>query len=713
MRRWQKVLLGVGVVVAVSAVWIFWPESAADEVAGIAPEPGAYDATILRDDYGVPHIFGKTDADVAYGLAWAHSEDDFLTIQLTLLAGRGRLASVMGPDAAPVDYVVSLLRIPDTVEQGWPTIPEEVRDVLDAYADGLNHYAATHPDEALVGLFPVTGKDLVAAFVQKVPLFFGLDEVIGDLFGDERPDLTASVSPAARYGSNVFAVSPRRSATGETMLVSNSHQPWTGPVAWYEASVHSEQGWDMTGALFPGMPFLALGHNRDLAWSFTVNRPDLIDVYLLDVDPDDPNRYRVDGEWKTFEVRTAEIEVRLVGRLRWTFEREALWSVFGPVIRRPHGTYAVRYAGMGTVGLAEQLYRMNKATSFEEWRDALSARNGLPSFNVGYADRTGRIAYIYHGLFPDRDPRFDWDGYLPGDTTATLWTSYLPLSVLPQVVDPESGYIQSSNSTPYTAAGSDDSPRPGDFPATMGIETHETNRSLRSRTLLAADPSITFDELVAIKFDVVYDETSAPVRLRDRILGLGLEGTSADIDRALETITRWDRSADRADRATALIVVTLAELLAADVDINPSQLAEPIDVSDGELAAAFTAAVETLVDRFGRVDPPWGDVNRLVRGDRDLPLDGGPDLLRAVYGRLVDGRFEGIAGDAYVLVVSFRPDGTVTSRSVHQFGSATLRPDSPHYADQADLFARNELKPVWFDEADVRAHLEAEYRPGE
>ncbi len=713
MRRWQKVLLGVGVVVAVSAVWIFWPESAADEVAGIAPEPGAYDATILRDDYGVPHIFGKTDADVAYGLAWAHSEDDFLTIQLTLLAGRGRLASVMGPDAAPVDYVVSLLRIPDTVEQGWPTIPEEVRDVLDAYADGLNHYAATHPDEALVGLFPVTGKDLVAAFVQKVPLFFGLDEVIGDLFGDERPDLTASVSPAARYGSNVFAVSPRRSATGETMLVSNSHQPWTGPVAWYEASVHSEQGWDMTGALFPGMPFLALGHNRDLAWSFTVNRPDLIDVYLLDVDPDDPNRYRVDGEWKTFEVRTAEIEVRLVGRLRWTFEREALWSVFGPVIRRPHGTYAVRYAGMGTVGLAEQLYRMNKATSFEEWRDALSARNGLPSFNVGYADRTGRIAYIYHGLFPDRDPRFDWDGYLPGDTTATLWTSYLPLSALPQVVDPESGYIQSSNSTPYTAAGSDDSPRPGDFPATMGIETHETNRSLRSRTLLAADPSITFDELVAIKFDVVYDETSAPVRLRDRILGLGLEGTSADIDRALETIARWDRSADRADRATALIVVTLAELLAADVDINPSQLAEPIDVSDGELAAAFTAAVETLVDRFGRVDPPWGDVNRLVRGDRDLPLDGGPDLLRAVYGRLVDGRFEGIAGDAYVLVVSFRPDGTVTSRSVHQFGSATLRPDSPHYADQADLFARNELKPVWFDEADVRAHLEAEYRPGE
>jgi len=711
VRRWRKILAGVGVVALAVTAWVFWPESAADEVVGIAPEDGTYDVTILRDDYGVPHVFGTTDPDVAYGLAWAHAEDDFLTIQQTLLAGRGRLASVMGPDAAPVDYFVFLLRIPDTVEAGWPTIPEDVRQVLDAYADGLNHYASTHPDQVLPGLFPVTGKDVVAAFVQKVPLFFGLEEVVGGLFGEERPDLTASAGPAARYGSNVFAVSPVRSEAGETMLVSNSHQPWTGPVAWYEAHVRSEEGWDMTGALFPGMPFLALGHNRDLAWSFTVNRPDLIDVYLLDVDPDDPTRYRVDGEWKTFEVRTAEIEVRLVGRLRWTFERETLWSIFGPVIRRPHGTYAIRYAGMGTVGLAEQLYRMNKATSFEEWRDALASRDGLPSFNIGYADRTGRIAYVYHGLFPVRDPRFDWEGYLPGDTTDTLWTSYLPLEELPWVVDPAAGFIQNSNSTPFTAAGSD-SPRPDGFPASMGIETQETNRSLRSAALLAADPSIGFEELVAIKFDVVYDEASAPVRLVERILGLGLEGTSDELDRALGTIARWDRSADRSDRSTALVVVTMAKLLDAGVDFNPSQLGEPIDVSDVELSEAFAAAVEELVGRFGRVDPTWGEVNRLVRGDVDLALDGGPDLLRAVYGRLEDGRFEGIAGDAYVLVVSFRPDGSVTSRSVHQFGSATLRTDSPHYADQAELFARNEFKPVWFDEEEIRAHLEAEYRPG-
>lgn len=713
MRRWLKILIGVVAALAAVGIWMFWPESAASEVAGIAPPPDRYDVTILRDDYGVPHVFGVTDPDVAYGLAWAHAEDDFLTIQQTLLAARGRLASVMGPDAAPIDYLVSLLRIRQTVEEGWPTIDPAVRAVLAAYADGLNHYAATHPDEALKGLFPVAGRDLVAAFVQKAPLFFGLDGVLSDLFGDVRPDLTASASPAVRYGSNVFAVSPVRSAGGETMLVSNSHQPWTGPVAWYEASVHSEQGWDMTGALFPGMPFLALGHNRDLAWSFTVNHPDLIDVYLLDVDPDDPHRYRVDGEWKTLEVGTADIEVRLAGRLRWTFRRETLWSIYGPVIRRPHGTYAIRYAGMGTVGLAEQLYRMNKATGWDEWFRALSARDGLPSFNVGYADRTGRIAYLYHGLFPDRDPSFDWEGYLPGDTTATLWTSYLPLSAVPRVVDPASGYIQSSNSTPFTAAGPADSPVPDDFPAEMGIEGQETNRSLRSSKLLAADPAITPSELTAIKFDVVYDEASAPARLVDRILRLDLGGDGGDVDRALEVVAAWDRSADRDDPATGLVVATMAELLDAGVDFDPSQLGEPIEASDAQVAAAFRAAVADLVGRFGRVDPPWSEVNRLVRGDVDLGLDGGPDLLRAVYGRLVDGRFEGIAGDAYVLVVVFAPDGSVTSRSVHQFGSATLDPDSPHFADQAALFAADRLKPVWFDEADVLAHLERRYRPGE
>lgn len=708
MSRWMKWLLGIASVLLAAAVWTFWPESAAGEVEGIGPPPGTYDAVIRRDSFGIPHVRGATDADTAYGLAFAHAEDDFLTIQQTFLAARGRLASAYGAESAPVDYFVYLLRIPQTVEEGWPQLSPQVRAICEAYADGINHYAELHPDEALGGLFPVTGHDVVAAFTQKVPLFFGLEDTIAALFEDERPDLSAANTPAARYGSNVFAVSPKRSVGGETMLVSNSHQPWTGPVAWYEAQVTSDEGWDMTGALFPGMPVLAHGHNRDLAWSFTVNHPDLIDVYELDIDPDDSDRYRVDGEWLTLEVGEAPIEVRLVGRLRWTFPQEILWSIYGPVIRRDHGTYAIRYAGIGETGLVEQLFKMNKADTFEKWKAALASQDGLPSFNVGYADRTGTIAYLYHGLFPVRDPAFDWSGYVPGDTAATLWDGYVSLDDLPWVVDPEGGFIQNSNSTPRTAAL--EVLNLGAFPAFMGVEDQETNRSLRARELLTADEEITLDELTAIKWDMTYDEGSLPADLVGRLVA-GYWG--ADLETAVDLLARWDREADPDDPVTGLVIMLLAQLLEADVDFDPSQMGSALEVSDGDLEDALRAAVAALQDEFGSIEPVWSEVNRLVRGDVDLGIGGAPDLLHAVYGDRHEGHFEGIAGDAYVLIVTFRPDGSVTSQAVHQFGSATLGVDSPHHADQARLFVERQLRPVWFEEADILANLESEYRPGE
>jgi len=257
-----------------------------------------YDVRILRDTWGVPHIFGKTDADVAYGLAWANAEDDFATIQGALLAARGRLASVYGEAAAPNDYMVQLLRVWDTVNARYESdLSPETRAVCEAYAHGLNAYAAQHPNRALPGLYPATGKDVVAGFVHKVPLFFGLDRTLRELFEDAPRPGRRSVQngPEAPIGSNAFAVAPSRAADGATRLAINSHQPWEGPVAWYEVHLHSEEGWDMVGGLFPGSPVIAHGHNRDLGWAHTVNRPDLIDVFVLDVNPANPNQYRFDG----------------------------------------------------------------------------------------------------------------------------------------------------------------------------------------------------------------------------------------------------------------------------------------------------------------------------------------------------------------------------------------------------------------------------------
>ncbi|HEY7515222.1 MAG TPA: penicillin acylase family protein, partial [Vicinamibacteria bacterium] len=246
------------------------------------------DVRILRDTWGVPHVYGKTDADAAYGLAWAHAEDDFETIQSRLLAARGRLASEVGSGGAPSDYVVALLRVRETVDAKYATdLSSGTRAVCEAYAEAINRYAALHPGQALPALYPVTGKDVVAGFVQALPFFFDFDKVLQELMGDarvrpvSRKQATTAASTEATdgpRGSNTIAVAPSRSADGFTRLAVNSHQPWDGPFAWYEAHVRSEEGWDMAGGVFPGAPVILHGHNRDLGWAFVVNQPDLADV---------------------------------------------------------------------------------------------------------------------------------------------------------------------------------------------------------------------------------------------------------------------------------------------------------------------------------------------------------------------------------------------------------------------------------------------------
>lgn len=290
----------------------------------------------------------------------------------------------------------------------------ETRAICEAYADGINRYAVLHPGEALPGLYPVRGRDVVAGFVHKLPLFFRLDEVLKELFGPMRLHAVSrkggarlasrSEDPEPPFGSNALAVAPRRSADGFTRLAVNSHQPWAGPVAWYEVQLHSEEGWDMTGGVFPGAPIVLHGHNRSLGWAMTVNEPDLVDVYVLETNPDDPNQYRFDGAWRDLEAKTVAIDVKLLGRLHWTFHREVLWSVYGPVVRQPHGTYALRFAGMGEVRQVEQWYRFNKGRNQAEWRAAM-AINAIPMFNFVYADGEGHIEYVYNARLPMRAAR--------------------------------------------------------------------------------------------------------------------------------------------------------------------------------------------------------------------------------------------------------------------------------------------------------------------
>jgi len=744
-QNWKKLFIGLTIFLALAAVYIFWPIK--EDLSFLKDRAANYDVTILRDTYGVPHIFGHTDADAAYGFGYAHSEDDFLTIQQVLLAARGDLATVYGLNAAPADYLVELLRVWDVVNAEYEKLSLDTRKIAEAYADGLNVYAAHHPEETLPGLFPVDGRDIVAASAEKSPLFFGLDSTIGHLFGDN-PEPVPTPTEAAYnwlfgmkafaandtqslenlfstnamvripepdtdiiYNSNGFAIGPSRTPDGQTYLDVNAHQPYTGAVAWYEAHIHSDEGWDMVGGTFPASPLIVHGHNRDLGWTFTVNHPDLVDVYRLTINPDNPNQYMFDGEWLDLEVRDAKLDIKLIGNLRITVTREALWSVYGPTVRAKDQTYAVRYTNMNAAGIWEQLYQMNKAANLDEWKDAMRLAQ-LPMFNAVYADKDSNIFYVYNGVIPIRNEDYDWTSYLPGDTSKTLWTDYLPFDDLPQVLNPPSGFIQNANGTPFQTTLGPGNPDPNIYSPTLGIDSDFSNRSLRMLELFSADDSITPEEFVRYKFDMRYSDDSFVAQVAEMISNVQMP--TPDTARGQEIIRNWDLGTDPDNTGTALMILTLTNIN-NDYSgaIDASMLYEG-NVSQAMLMDSFTKAVDMLMEHFGRLDVKWGDVNRLIRGDVDLPIGGGPDILHATYGEIQeDGQIKINAGDSYILMVIWDKDGNVSSTSVHQFGAATLREDSPHYADQAPLMASRKLKPVWFDEEDIRANLEMEYVPGE
>lgn len=697
----------------VLAVLAWTPAPAEIDREALRETSAQYAARIVRDSYGVPHIFGERDADTAFGLAWAHAEDDWQTIETTLLAARGELARHDGQDAAATDYIVRLLRIRETVATRYASeLSADTRALLDGYAAGFNAWALDNPSAVRSGVLPVTGEDVVAGFVLRTPFMYGLDADIAELFAEER-QRTISVGEREtawqlidgdnpELGSNAIAVAPSRSTDGATRLIVNSHQPFTGPVAWYEIRLHSEDGWDAAGGTFPGAPLVLHGHNRDLGWAHTVNHPDLADIFVLEVNPENEDQYRLDGEWVDFETDTAELRVRLFGPFSWVFDRELLWSVHGPVIRRPHGTYAIRYSGFDEIRAVEQWYRMNRAGNFADWMAAMEMR-AITSLNTVYADREGHIGYLYNARMPLRAEGHDWREYLPGDRSELIWTDYAPYSALPAIIDPAAGFVANSNNTPFRATAPEEDVTPDDYPASFGIEMEMTNRGQRLLAMLNADAAISDDELLAYKYDLYYAPDSPTARLVAEVLAIDLDDDPLMIE-AQRVLRDWDFSTGVDNRNAALGVLLAIKCIVNRHDQRP-WTCDP--------AEALQQSVRDLMDHHGRLDPRWGDINRHVRGDFDAPVDGGPDILRAIYcgcdSLNEDGRFEGVAGDTYIMAVEWNADGVLRSRAIHQFGSAVLDESSPHYADQADEFVAMALREIPLEMDALMATHTADY----
>ena len=646
-------------------------------------------AEIKRDQWGVPHIYGKRDADVSFGLAYAHSQDDYKTIEDVVYALRGELASIHGRDAAVNDYYVHLMNFWNMVENRYESdIPNDVKAICEGYAAGINKFLDDNPIHKNKTFRVVTAKDIIAGFSHRMPLMFGLDGVLKKLAKKKPPELIGYSKDSQEgnfdmIASNVMAVGPQRSSDGYTRLWINTHQPWEGPVAWYEAHLISEEGWDFYGALFPGSPVPLIGHNPYIGWSHTVNSPDLIDVYKLTINKKNKNQYWFEGYWKDLDVRLVSIKVKIVGPFSWTFKREVKTSIHGPVVEFNHGSYALRISSTKDLRFIEQWYRMGKSTNITEFKEAMKI-HAIPMFNTGYADRDGILYYVYNAKIPKRDPRFEWNKIMAGETKQNLWYEYIPFERLPQVYDPLEGFYQNCNSSPYLATGSRvDASKP--LPDWTGIEKHQTNRALRALETFGIDPSISREEFFEYKFDVEYSRESILADVRKRYINdMKNKGIPKKFGPAINLIKNWNLRADSSNTAAALAILTLPNAFRyQDLKYNADSITIKLKES-----------ISFLEKNFGKINIPLGRVNRLLRGKTSLPLSGGPGTLRAVYSKKSGKVYKAVAGDCYIQAVEWGPEGQQSAWSIHQYGSATRDQGSIHYDDQSKLFSKHEMKQI-------------------
>ena len=351
----------------------------------------------------------------------------------------------------------------------------------------------------------------------------------------------------------------------------------------------------------------------------------------------------------------------------------------------------------------QQWYEMGKAQDLGEWRAAI-AQNGVLSFNIVYADKEGNIGEIYNAKMPSRIEGPEWDKVLPGDQPKLMWKDYRSVSELPQIWNPECGWVFSANATPFDITDEACNNQRSDYSKTFGIEKRITNRSRRALTLFEKDEAISEEELLRYRADTRYDPQSQVMQMV-----VDLVTTKTDdplIKEAQEVLRNWNGDTAADNRGAALAVITGMRAFGYEYI---EKEAEPLE------ALKQTAA--EIKERFGRIDPEWGEINRIQRGDVDLPLGGAPDVLRAIYadrdGISKDGVMNAFAGDTHIMYADWDAAGELVLKSIHQYGAATLDENSPHYNDQVPLFVRGEYKKMPMTLEEVLPHAKRDYRPGQ
>lgn len=672
--------------------------------AGVNP----LDVEIVRDHYGVPHIYGRTDAATIYGLAWAGCEDDFATIQKMLLAVEGRLAETDGKGGAVLDFLSFISGAKEIVDTAYETsFSPSFKKLIEAYAQGLNAYAASHPEEVLRdGLFPVGPKQIVSQYVVTNMLLTNMYLDIQKIF----LGLIKNYETNLPSGSNAFAFSSRRTTEGKTYLAVNSHQPLEGLFSWYEVHLVSDEGLNILGGTFPGGMSVFHGTNENLGWACTLNHPDLCDVFKLQMNPKNKLQYWMDDHWETLQVRKKTVKVKL-GAIRIPITKTFYWSKYGTTLKNKDGFYSLRFPANMEIRGCEKLFYMNKARSFTEWKSSM-AEGAFPGINFIYADRTDTIFYISNGLFAHRNPKYDWQKVLPGNTQATLWEkNFYPLDSLPQVLNPQSGYLVNTNNSCFEVSGQGDNPVIEKINPTFGFGTEQNNRSIMAHFLIGKQEKISYADFKRIKYDEQYNDSMYNHGLSNAHLLFDLDPAEyPDLKDAIEVINKWNCVSDVNNMQAALITFTMYPLI--DIISHRGTNYESNSFTEKEYVKALRSAKRHMLRHFGSLEVPFGEVQKHVRGNKEVPIGGMPEVLAATISQpYKKGMRKTFVGESYIQMVKFSKDGPEIE-TVHAFG-ASAKSGNPHSTDQMEMFVNKELKPMSLERAKVYAGAERIYHPGD
>ncbi len=689
----------------------------------------AQNVTIVRDTWGIPHVYGKTDADAVFGVIYAQAEDDFNRVETNYLNALGRLAEAEGESAVYRDLRMKLFIDPADLKAQYEKSPAWLQTLMNAWADGLNYYLATHPRvaprairrfEPWMALSFSEGS--IGGDIEKIDLG-QLEQFYGHAPAQARAPEGAEVDDVEPGGSNGIAIAPANTTARHALLLINPHTSFFFRA---EAQMVSEDGLNAYGALTWGQFFIYQGFNDRAGWMHTSSGVDNSDEYLETVvKRGDTYFYRYGGEERPVTSQVISVPYRTAtGTARKDFT--VYRTHHGPVVRQAGGKWVTVRLMQEPVKALTQSYTRTKAKNYKAFRDTMELHTNS-SNNTVYADADGTIAYFHGNFIPRRDPRFDWTKPVDGSDPATEWQGLLSVDETPKLLNPSSGWLYNSNNWPWTAAGPS-SPKRGDFP--VYVETGGENpRGIHAVKLLENRRDFTLDGLIAAAYDGFLPafETQIPALIAawDR-LPAG-DATKTKVEAPVRLLRAWNYrwAVDSVPTTLAVYWGEESGRRAAGQGSRGAPGAEHAPASE-PLVEALATVIDRLTADFGTWRTPWGEVNRYQRLTADIVQtfsDAGPSIpvgftssrwgsLASFGARTYPGtkKMYGTSGNSFVAVVEF--GDRVRAKAVSA-GGESGDPASPHFGDQAVRYATGNLRDVYFYRADVEQHAEKTYTPGQ